>query len=161
MQFVEEIHLNSLTSVESGTFRNLVNLKKVYLPKATIIYSEAFSGCISLQEVEIPLVETLNGNKIFYNCTSLSNLVLTKLTTLTSTGGELFYNCVSFDTISLGSTPPKTFNANVFTNRNSDRIMKLELPQPSDYQTYDDNTDIPGDAIGDGKWCGIELNINP
>ena len=59
---------------------------------------------------------------------------LKKLTTVDNSSFEIFSGVQNLETIYLPSQPPKTFHADVFPEPSK---IKLVLPFPADYKTYD------------------------
>ena len=104
-----------VTSIGSGTFKYLYNLKEISLPDTlTKIGERAFTGCSALTSVEIPGSVTEIGDFAFKECDKLTTVVLHDgvavigkcafrqcynlsdlviPTSVTSIGGEAFYNC--------------------------------------------------------------------
>lgn len=63
--------------IQDSAFEDCVNITKVYLLDGLLsIGKNAFAGCTSLAEIEIPETVTYIGNNAFENCESLEVLVL-------------------------------------------------------------------------------------
>ena len=69
------------------------SLTTVILTTATKLADQAFYNCASLTNIVIPESVTSIGNYAFYNCQNLSHLDLPQ--NLTSIGNYMFYNCIS------------------------------------------------------------------
>lgn len=83
-------------------------LKNIVLPNSlTAIESNAFSGCISLESVEIPANVMRVGAEVFMNCENLKTVVFKDNTTGALMGkivGEaMFLNCTSLKTVLLSN----------------------------------------------------------
>lgn len=63
--------------------------------------NSAFSGCTSLQSLDLPSLTTISGDSAFLNCTSLQSVDLPSLTTVSD--GKLFQNCTSLQSVNLPS----------------------------------------------------------
>lgn len=109
-------------SIGSRAFLNLTQLKTVTLPESTqVIYDDAFSGCISLEQIQLPkniyflgaafancrnlksvtlpdILETLSVCT-FLNCTALKEVHLPK--NLKNIGTQAFRNCVNLESVIL------------------------------------------------------------
>ena len=119
----------SLEVIEEFTFYQCSFLSSIYIPQSVkrIGYS-AFNKCYALQEVTIPAAveeiddfafykcngitsltfETENGesslksigNRVFYQCTALTEVVLPN--SLTEMGTHVFYKCIALNSVVLG-----------------------------------------------------------
>lgn len=80
----------------TSTFQNCTGLQRVTgLSNITQIYGETFSGCTSLQSVDLSNVTSINGYA-FQNCTSLTSVDLSSCTTI---GNKAFNGCTSLTNI--------------------------------------------------------------
>ena len=124
-------------------------LKNIVLPNSlTAIESNAFSGCISLESVEIPANVMRVGAEVFMNCENLETVVFKDNTTGASMGkivGEaMFFNCKSLKTVLL-SNDITTIETKAFYGCNSLKtiIVKREIPPKlGDYVFPNLNIDI-------------------
>lgn len=119
----------SLEAIEEFTFYQCSVLSSIYIPQSVkrIGYS-AFNKCYALQEVTIPAaveeiddfafykcsgISTLTfemedgvsslksiGNRVFYQCTALTEVVLPN--SLTKMGTHVFYKCIALNSVVLG-----------------------------------------------------------
>ena len=87
-----------------GTY-NGKNMKFFYMPlnnNVTSIVSSAFSGCSSLQSINIPESVTSIGSYTFGECSSLQNINIPE--SVTSIGNNAFYDCSSLQSITIPSS---------------------------------------------------------
>ncbi|MGN0509451.1 MAG: leucine-rich repeat protein, partial [Ruminococcus sp.] len=91
-----------VTTVESYLFRDCVNLKSAVLSESVEdIDYYAFSGCSSLENIEMPGVKSISPNA-FCDCTSLKSIEMPLIKRIY---GNAFENCTSLETVTL---PPQT-----------------------------------------------------
>ena len=169
----------TLESIPPNAFSNYINLQtiNIYSTNSFTINEEAFSGCISIESVQINgaisiqgltfkgcnqlktivlnNVETIIGNFHFDGCHQLVSISLQSLKTVSKESSMIFLGCLQLTTLKLPSTPPKTFNKDVFIGL--ENKITLALPKESDYTIYDDDISIDGDKMQDGLWCGLML----
>ncbi len=80
--------------IYDGAFENCVNLKKIKIPDSLTKINSAFSGCTSLEYIELPSkMERVGG---FINCTSLKNIDLPKTGKLSASA---FKGCTSLESV--------------------------------------------------------------
>ena len=169
----------TLESIPPNAFSNYINLQtiNIYSTNSFTINEEAFSGCISIESVQINgaisiqgltfkgcnqlktivlnNVETIIGNFHFDGCHQLVSISLQSLKTVSKESSMIFLGCSQLTTLKLPSTPPKTFNKDVFIGL--ENKITLALPKESDYTIYDNDISIDGDKMQDGLWCGLML----
>ena len=91
-----------VTTVGSFDFFNCENLKSVVLSESVEhIDKSAFSGCSSLETIEMPGVKSISSNA-FYGCTSLKTIEMPLIKRIY---GNAFENCTSLETVTI---PPQT-----------------------------------------------------
>jgi len=81
---IEEISMPNLTSIvgsggaKSAIFQNLSLLTRVYLPKLSNLssYSNTFSGCVTLKNVNLPSLTALTAYYCFHDCDSLKSILV-------------------------------------------------------------------------------------
>lgn len=92
--------MESLKTVGSYDFSNCVALKEVDFPLVTSIGEHAFNGT-GLERIEFPLVTSVQYSPyLFYNCKSLVEVVLPRLT---RAGNMMFASCTSLKQLDLPS----------------------------------------------------------
>lgn len=77
---------------------------------------------------------------------------MSNLVSVDSSAANIFSNCPLIS-ISLPSTPPKTFNKRTFIGMN----VVLSGLTNDELRNYDSNIDVENDEKDDLKWCGISL----
>ncbi len=84
-----------LTEIPASTFRGVTSLQTVIFEEGSdtplVIGAEAFYGCTSLTEINLPARLFSIGSSAFYNCKSLTSICLPE--GLTSIGSNAFQNC--------------------------------------------------------------------
>lgn len=80
----------------SHTFENGIG-RIIFDDDLTSIASEAFSGCSTLQTIDIPITVTSYGYRSFWNCSGLSSFHISSA--ITSIGQGCFYECTGDITI--------------------------------------------------------------
>ncbi|MDE5789779.1 MAG: C10 family peptidase [Muribaculaceae bacterium] len=90
-----------------GAFSNMENLTTVVLPEVSEISANMFSGCGSLQSVDIPATVGAVGASAFEGCSSLEKITLTGVSSI---GDGAFDGCENLTTITLlsSSADPKS-----------------------------------------------------
>ena len=89
-----------VTTVAQYLFRDCVNLKSVVLSESVEdIDNYAFSGCSSLETIEMPGVTSIS-DYAFYDCTSLKSI---EMPMVKSIFGKVFENCTSLETVTIPS----------------------------------------------------------
>ncbi len=103
---------NGITSIGTGTFKNLTNLTEVDIaPSVTTIGYYAFDGCTALTSFTVPdTVKTL-GYAPFRGCTALKNVTIGS--GITDVYNGLFNGCDNVETITIG-TGVKSISAYTF-----------------------------------------------
>lgn len=104
-----EVYLGSyygdkkILGIQAGAFADCKGITKVYLLNGLLhIGDEAFRGCTSLSEIEIPKTIIQIGNDAFRDCESLEKVLLHK--GLLEIGDGTFENCVSITEIEIPKT---------------------------------------------------------
>lgn len=95
----------TVTEIRSEAFKKNSFLKKVIMPKVTIIGMSAFAYNFSLETVELVDGITSLPEYLFSDCKKFK--YVTVPSTVKSLGGDIFYNCSSLEYVKfMGSTPP-------------------------------------------------------
>ena len=83
-------HCNAVVETASNTL--IFGCANTVIPNTvTAIGPKAFSGCTTLQAIDIPNSVTTIGEQAFFNCTGLLSMTLPN--SVTSIGQSCFYNC--------------------------------------------------------------------
>ena len=94
---------NSVTTIESETFRNSA-LENIKIPKSvTWIKDNAFRDCHNLKSVEIPDSVEQIGRYAFYGCSALKNIKIPKSVT------RIEYAGLRADSLKIAEVPVSTF----------------------------------------------------
>ncbi len=123
-EYLEEIDLGSVITIEYEAFIGCYSLKELIIPDSvtqmgvnafekcqslervvfgegiTEIPEETFANCYSLKEIVFGSNVTSIGDKAFYNCTALENVSLTQ--NVTTLGYSAFAYCTNLKSITLG-----------------------------------------------------------
>lgn len=143
------IDLSKVTNLGEEAFIGCKSLEEISLIELKALNKATFKNCISLETIGLDSLTTLNGDEHFSGCLMLRNISLVSLLNVDENSENIFYDCRNLVLIELGPNPPKTFNQNIFKNRNSELKITLVVPDESDYENYDDD--------GDGMWLGISI----
>ncbi|MGN1130457.1 MAG: leucine-rich repeat protein [Ruminococcus sp.] len=115
-----------VTSVGSYDFFNCENLKSVVLSESVeSINKSAFSGCSSLETIEMPGVTKILDNA-FYDCTSLKTI---KMPVVKKINSSAFENCTSLKTVEMPSVID--IYGNAFKNCSS--LETVTIPPQTEY----------------------------
>ncbi len=92
---------NTVTNIASS-FKDCTLIKKVSFENGSSLIrigDEAFSGCRSLTNIEIPNSVTSIGNDAFYNCSSITSIEIPS--SVTSIESRAFFNCSGLSRVEL------------------------------------------------------------
>ena len=93
---------SGVSVIRFGTFSGCRSLEEVELSSGlTEIRSKAFYGCLTLEKVNIPDTVTFIGTSTFYNCSSLPEITIGN--SVRSMGSYAFANCRSLATVTIGN----------------------------------------------------------
>ena len=89
---------NTVTTIGSGAFRNITEIKSATIPgNVKIIGNHAFAYCTGLTSVTLNYGVEQIGSGAFYKCNELSNITIPS--TVTFIGNNALANCHSLKTI--------------------------------------------------------------
>jgi len=118
---------DSVTSIRSTAFSGCTSLETVEIPSAsqlTSIGDYAFNGCTSLKTVEIPSAVTSIGDGAFNGCTSLKTVEIPSA--VTSIGSYAFNGCTGITTITIPSASQLTsIGSNTFYGCSSLKTINI------------------------------------
>lgn len=107
---LEYVDLGRTTTIGAGAFSNCIKLTNIEIPNsvtqiesANTYNAGAFAGCTSLKYVIVGTGMTFLGNRTFYGCSKLSNVVFKTGEPLTI-GNEVFSSCRSLKKIELSAS---------------------------------------------------------
>ncbi len=119
----------SLTSLPADAFKNRTLIFNLKLPKSLkTIGDNAFSGCSSIQSIDMPAAITIGGSA-FSNCTRLTDLNLPAATTINS---YAFSNCTGLTSVSL----PAAKSVGDFTFSGCSVLTSISLPAATAINYY-------------------------
>lgn len=106
---------NTLTKIGAFSFHNCTTLITIDNLKATNILNGAFSGCIKLKNIILPLnIDNLSGS-LFKNCSSLTSIIIPN--NVTVIGSNCFYECNSLTNILINNNSSlNSIESNAFSN---------------------------------------------
>lgn len=148
---LKQISFPKALSISSSALSDLKNLVFCNLESVTTIESGTFANLNKLVELEIPKVTELKANA-FTGCTCLSSISLKSLSIVDSTSANIFNGCPYLKTLYFPENPPHTFHPDTFKGMN----CQIIIPTTS-ISVYDDDVSITGDKASDGFWCGLPL----
>ena len=96
----DTIEGNTVTEIGSNAFSNCISLTSVTIPVGvTVIDTSAFENCTSLTSVTIPVGVTVIDTSAFENCTSLTGVTIPDSVTRIDTSA--FENCTSLTGVTI------------------------------------------------------------
>ena len=136
---------NTVNTIGGDSFRDSLNLKKVIIVDAlgqasnlTSIEENAFSGCISLEEINIPKTVATIAKSAFDGCTSLNEgLVFSEYAVAPSSpnlsiGVKAFANCTALESVRL---PNQLLNVGERVFENCTMLERVEFAVDSGIDT--------------------------
>ena len=125
-----EIVLESVKTINAGTFYKCINLKSINLNKVTSIGNLAFFKCNVLTKIDLKNVETI-GKKAFHACENLESI---NLNTVTSIGEEAFAECKNLTKIDLQTV--QTIGSDAFSYCHALTKIVLKNVETINYGTF-------------------------
>ena len=114
----------SVTSIESGAFRDCSGLTSVDIPDGvTQIGDYAFNGCSGLTSIDIPDGVTEIGRGTFYNCSGLTSIDIPD--GVTEIGRGTFYNCSGLTSIDI---PDRVTKIGDYAFRYCSGLTSIDIP---------------------------------
>ena len=96
-----------ITTIESETFANCVNLLHVYMPDSvTTLGYDSFANCSSMNEIHISTNLTTLVGEVFYNCDSMGRFEFPA--SLSYVGEYTFMDCDNLDDVFFEGDAPET-----------------------------------------------------
>lgn len=92
------VNAPNVTSVGQQAFDGCTTLTTVSLPNVTEMNQKTFQNCKALVSIHAPLLQKVNGNDVFANCSSLKKAEFPLLTAL---GGFMFCNCSALEEVNM------------------------------------------------------------
>lgn len=132
----------NISVIQTGAFKNCVNLKSVTFNTSSVIRIEegAFSGCTALESINLSTLVSLNKieTQAFSGCTSLKSIDLTG-TSVTSIYQETFKGCVSLTEVKLPNYLMNIYegafaDCTKLKSVNFDELSQLSLIGPRAFQ---------------------------
>lgn len=108
---LENGYFPNATMIKSNAFTGCSNLVDISIPQATRLSDMCFQSCTSLQQCYFPKVDFL-GTQVFYSCSSLKKITLPLGNNSASSPSGVFYNCTKLETAYLpkwGAVGTQTF----------------------------------------------------
>ena len=118
---IQTVNLPYATSVGIGAFSSCVSLSQVSLPMCEYVYDSAFQGCNILNSIYLPIVRSI-GSVCFNNCRELSSIMLPECIDLYR---NAFTGCTMLSTIVLPKL--QTVGSNTFRCLNNNPEYTLSL----------------------------------
>lgn len=88
---LEELHLETVETIQTSAFDSCPGLRRVYLPKVRTVQYLAFHMCTKLQRVFAPSLESIE-RRGFYGCINLATILLGKKPPILPPKGNCFRN---------------------------------------------------------------------
>ena len=120
-QNIQTVNLPYATSVGIGAFSSCISLSQVSLPMCEYVYDSAFQGCSILNSIYLPIVRSI-GSICFNNCRSLSSIMLPECINLYR---NAFTGCSMLSTIVLPKL--QIVGSNTFRCLSNDNTYILSL----------------------------------
>ena len=131
---LSEVNLPKITTINNTTFRGCASLTKATeeeFPLVTSLGLEAFSNCSNLSEISFPLVVSTGAGTsattgTFGNCTSLTEINVNTLPSLTTLGAWSFSGCSNLTDVTL---PNVIGNINEASFSNCVNLLGVSFPE--------------------------------
>jgi hypothetical protein len=126
--YLVDVNLPNVTSINHSTFRDCNKLITIYMPKLENIETCSFYCCTSLKNISLPNVTQVGGYS-FYKCDSLQTVDLPNATTI---GEYAFQYCPNLTSVNL----PNVTKLNNYSFSDCTSLESIDLPKVTDMQGY-------------------------
>lgn len=120
-----------ITAISSDAFSGCISLEEIVIPDTvTIICSSAFNNCYSLTEIELPNNLKAIGLCAFYGCKGLTQITIPA--NVMYIGYGAFYDCTNLKDVTVQNENPPILeedennNCDIFTNCSSE--LEIHIP---------------------------------
>ena len=118
---------NSITSIDYAAFSGCSSLDKVNIGSGVIVINDmAFYGCSSLTEITIPDNVKIIGSQAFTNCSSLTETTIGS--SVVMIGYWAFGNCSKLESVHCKAIVPPSYDSDCFEKKTYDTAT-LHVPQ--------------------------------
>lgn len=125
---LKSIGLSNIEYIGTEAFRGCVSLQDITIPSSvTYIGDEAFGGCESLQSVIIPNSVTSIRNRAFFWCQSLQSITIPN--SVTSIGNRAFCWCKSLQSVTIPNSVTKIGDGAFLLCTHLDEPSRLRLKE--------------------------------
>lgn len=142
---------NSVTSIESGAFRECTSLCSINIPEGVkIIAFVTFDYCINLTDVTLPQTTEIIEASAFWGCKNLGSIKIPANTSIIGSGA--FYSCPKLKTIYIYPLNPPTLTSgshDAFDKNLSGRKFHVPTASADAYKTAEKWSKYAGEIVGD------------
>lgn len=113
----------TVTSIGENAFSGCTSLRNIDIPRATALGRYAFGGCKNLQSVKIPAVTEIQED-CFYSCQALNDIDLSNVRII---GTDAFHSCHALTKVDLSSATKLSSSIFHYCHKLSDVTLSDEL----------------------------------
>jgi PGF-pre-PGF domain-containing protein/uncharacterized repeat protein (TIGR02543 family) len=135
------VNIPNVGSIGESAFGYCNNLTDVYMPNVISIGAQAFQECTGLTSISLPNLTSVEGS-VFKGCNNLASVYLPNVTRIE---GNAFQGCSQLDSLTLGSTVPTVYDAEVFAGLPATRKLYVPNEAIPFYKEYNDGDDPASD----------------